>query len=108
MALIAQFDKFAVITKRSTSFVPEGSKTGVPQEYNYVTGIDCTSGACFSDVAIPPESPVNFNSIEENTVYDCQFVTSVIRGEKNATRLSAIKLVQRIGTIGVNLDKPGK
>ena len=108
MALIAQFDKFAVITKRSTSFIPEGSKTGVPQEYNYVTGIDCTSGACFSDVSISPESPVNFNQIEENTVYDCSFVFSVIRGEKNAQRLTAVKLVQRIGTIGINLDKPGK
>lgn len=108
MALIAQFDKFAVITKRSTSFVPEGSKTGIPQEYRYVTGIDCTSGACFSDVAVSEESPVNFNSIEENTVYDCQFIFSVIRGEKNAQRLSSVKLVQRIGSIGVNFDKPGK
>lgn len=108
MALIAQFDKFAVITKRTTSFVPEGSKTGVPQEYNYVTGIDCTSGECFSDVAIPVDSPVVFSSIEENIVYDCMFVKTVIRGEKNASRLSAVKLVQRIGTIGITLDKPGK
>lgn len=108
MALIAQFDKFAVISKRSTSFVPEGSKTGIPQEYRYVTGIDCTSGACFSDVAIAEDSPVLFSSIEENTVYDCQFVFSVIRGEKNAQRLTSVKLVQRIGTIGINLDKPGK
>lgn len=108
MALIAQFDKFAVISKRSTSFVPEGSKTGVPQEYRYVTGIDCTSGACFSDVAIAEDSPVIFSSIDENAVYDCQFVFSVIRGEKNAQRLTSVKLVQRIGTIGINLDKPGK
>lgn len=108
MALIAQFDKFAVISKRSTSFVPEGSKTGVPQEYKYVTGIDCTSGACFSDVAIAPESPVFFEQIEENTVYDCQFVFSVIRGEKNAQRLTSVKLVQRIGTIGLTLDKGSK
>lgn len=108
MSLIAQFDKFAVITKRTTSFIPEGSKTGIPQEYNYVTGIDCTSGACFSDVAVPVESPVPFSAIEENTVYDCVFVTSVIRGEKNATRLQAIRLQHRIGSIGVTLDKPGK
>lgn len=107
MALIAQFDKFAVVSKRHTSFVPSDSKDGKPQVYDYVTGLDCVSGACFSDVTIADDSPVHFETVEENVVYDCVFNFSVIKGEKNAQRLSSVKLVQRIGLVEIKMDKKG-
>ena len=105
MALVAQFDKFAVVAKRHTSFVPSDSKDGKPQVYDYVTGLDCVSGVAFSDVSISEDSPVRFEQVEENTVYDCTFNFSVIKGEKNAQRLSSVKLVQRVGTLEVKFDK---
>lgn len=105
MALIAQFDKFAVVATRHTSFVPSDSKDGKPMVYDYLTGIDCVSGACFSDVAISDDSPVRFEQVQDNTVYDCVFNFSVIKGEKNAQRLQSVKLVQRCGQLEIKLDK---
>ena len=105
MSLVAQFDKFAVVAKRHTSFVPPDSKDGKLQVYDYVTGIDCVSGSCFSDVSISDDSPVRFEQVEDNTVYDCVFNFSVIKGEKNAQRLSSLKLVQRVGALEIKFDK---
>ena len=105
MALINQFDKFAVVAKRSTSFVPSDSKDGKPTTYEYVSGINAVNGACFSDVPLSEDSPVDFDRVTENTVYDCVFNMTVIKGEKNAQRLSSVKLVARVGTLEVKFEK---
>lgn len=102
MALIAQFDKFVALSKRETSFTDE--KTGKPQVYNYVTGFDAVSGSAFSDVAISPDSPVTFQEVQENALYDCLFNFSIIKGEKNAQRLTSVKLVQKVGYLEVKFE----
>ena len=105
MALVAQFDKFAVVAKRHTSFVPSDSKDGKAQVYDYVTGIDCVSGVAFSDVTISDDSPIRFEQVEENAVYDCTFNFSIIKDTKNGQRLSSVKLVQRCGVLEIKFDK---
>lgn len=94
--LIAQFSKIAVFAKRKTSFNGE--------EYKYVTGVDCTTGACYSDLAISPDSPIKYDGVAENTIYDCLFTTSIIKGEKNGIRTSGVALHQRVGVLEVKLD----
>lgn len=103
MALIAQFDKICILSKRETSFIDD--KTGKPQNYRYVTGFDCVSGSAYSDVSIDPLSPVPFEKVEENAVYDCMFKFSLLRGEKNAQRLASVKLERKIGTIELKQTK---
>lgn len=99
MALIAQFDKICVLSKRETSFTDE--KTGKSTPFRYVTGFDCVSGTTYSDVTIDVSSPIQYEQVEENAVYDCLFKFSVIRGEKNAQRLSSVKLERKIGEIAL-------
>lgn len=103
MALIAQMDKICILSKRETNFTDD--KTGKPQIYRYVTGFDCTNGTAYSDVAIDAVSPVTFEKVEENAVYDCIYKFSVIKGEKNAQRLTSVKIERKIGTIEL---KPSK
>lgn len=101
--LINQFDKIAIISKRETSF--EDEKTGKPRVFQYITGVDCTSGTCFSDLAISDDSPVSWEVVEENAVYNCSYVSSFVKGEKNATKTTSVKLVDRIGVLEIKLDK---
>lgn len=101
--LVNQFDKIAIIGKRETSF--EDEKTGKPRVFQYITGVDCTSGTCFSDLAISDDSSVNWENVEENVVYDCSYVSSFVKGEKNATKTTSVKLVARIGVLEIKFDK---
>lgn len=103
MSLIAQYDKFATLSKRETSFTDE--KTGKPTYFRYVTGFDCVSGSTFGDVTISEDSPISHEQVEENAVYDCVFKFSIIKGEKNAQRLTSVKLVRKIGHLEIKMDK---
>ena len=107
--LIPSFNKIAIFAKRETTFTQVDEKSGKSntQEYKYVTGIDCTSGAVFTDLAISADSPLKFHEIKENTIYDCTYTQVVVKGEKNATRTSSVSLAQEIGTIEVKLNKKG-
>lgn len=104
MALINQFDKFVVTAKRQTSFVPSDSKDGKPQKYEYLSGFNAVDGSCLSDVPISEDSLIDFDRTTENTVYDCVFNKTIIKGEKNATRTTSVKLVSRVGTLEVKFE----
>lgn len=94
--LIAQFSKLVVFAKRKTDF--NGT------EYKYITGVDCTSGACFTDLGVTADSPIKWENVQENTIYDYIPVNSVIKGEKNGLRTTAASLHQRVGVLEVKLD----
>ena len=104
MSLINQFDKFVVTAKRETTFVPSDSKDGKPQKYSYLSGFNAVDGSCLSDVPIADDSLIDFDRTTENTVYDCVFNKTIIKGEKNATRTTSVKLVSRVGTLEVKFE----
>lgn len=97
MALISQFDKIAIIAKRETEFTDE--KSGKLKHFRYVTGFNAVSGAVFSDLAIDDVSPVGYDAVRENAVYDCLFVNSTVKDSKNAVRVASVKLERLIGTL---------
>lgn len=105
--LIPSFSKIAIFAKRQTTFTQVDEKTGKSnsQEYRYITGIDCTTGEVFTDLAISGDSPLTIDKINENGIYDCLYTRVVVKGEKNATRTSAVSLHQEIGSIEVKLKK---
>lgn len=105
--LVQQYDKIAIISKREMNFTTTNEKTGVQSEVHqkYVTGFDAVSGTCFSDLSIVDGSPIPFEKVEDNTIYDCVFVTSVVPGTKNTTRTSGVALH---GIFGVIECKPVK
>ena len=107
--LIPSFNKIAIFAKRETTFTQVDEKSGKSntQEYKYITGIDCTSGAVFTDLAISKDSLVHFDNIKENTIYNCLYTQVVVKGEKNATRTSSVSLQEEVGSIEVKLTKKG-
>lgn len=94
--LIAQFSKIAILAKRSTSFNGE--------TYKYISGVDCTTGEIFGDLNVNSDSPINYDSVQENTIYDCLYTKAIIKGEKNGNRTTAVSLQQRVGILEVKLD----
>ena len=105
--LVQQFDKIAIISKREMNFTTTSEKTGAQSEVHqkYVTGFDAVSGTCFSDLSITESSPIKFEDVQDNTIYDCVFQTSVVPGTKNTTRTSGVALH---GIYGVIECKPVK
>ena len=99
--LVQQFDKIAVISHREMNFTTTNEKTGAQSEVHqkYITGFDAVSGTCFSDLSIADGSPIKFEEIQDNTVYDCVFTTSVVPGTKNTTRTSGVSLHGIFGNI---------
>ena len=81
--LIPSFSKIAVFAKRSTTFTQVDEKSGKSntQEYRYVTGIDCTTGEVFTDLAIANDSIVIYDAIKENSIYDCLYTRVVVNPE---------------------------
>ena len=99
--LVQQFDKIAIISKREMNFTTTNEKTGAQQEVHqkYVTGFDAVSGTCFSDLSVADDSPIPFDQVSDNTIYDCVFQTSVVPGTKNTSRTSGVKLHAVFGVI---------
>lgn len=105
--LVQQFDKIAIISHREMNFTTTNEKTGAQTEVHqkYVTGFDATEGTCFSDLAIVENSPIKFEQIQDDTIYDCTFVKSIVPGTKNTTRTSGVALH---GIYGVIECKPAQ
>ena len=99
--LVQQFDKIVIISHREMNFTTTNEKTGATQEVHqkYITGFDAVSGTCFSDLSVQEGSPITFDQVQDNTVYDCVFHTSVVPGSKNTTRTSGVSLYGIFGTI---------
>ena len=64
MALVAQFDKIVILSKRLSSMTDD--KTGKTREFRFVTGFDAVSGSVFSDLSLSDDSPIQFNEIWDN------------------------------------------
>lgn len=97
--LVAQFDKCVVLSKRKSEVTDE--KTGAKRQFLFLTGFDAVSGSVFTDLALFEGSPVAFDDIRENAVYDAQFTYSNVNDGKNVKRLSSVKLVSAIGELQV-------
>lgn len=101
--LVQQFDKLVIISHREMNFTTTNEKTGAQTEVHqkYITGFDAVSGTCFSDLSISEDSPIKFELIKDNTIYDCVFYTSIVPGQKNVTRTSGVSLHGEYGYIDV-------
>ena len=97
--LVAQFDKCVVLSKRKSEVTDD--KTGKTRSFLFVTGFDAVSGSVFTDLGLAEGSPVNFDDIFENRVYDANFSYSNVNDGKNVKRLSSVKLVQAIGELRI-------
>lgn len=97
--LIKQMDKFAILSKRSSSFTDE--KTGQLKSFQYLSGFNAVSGEVFTDVQVSKDSLISFQSAEENVVYDAEFEKKALKGEKNAVSTSSVKLMKIFGTLEV-------
>lgn len=99
--LVQQFDKIVIISHREMQFTTTNEKTGAVSEVHqkYITGFDAVSGECFSDLSIAEDSPIKFEQIEDNTIYDCVFRTSIVTGTKNTSRTSGVALHGIYGVI---------
>ena len=108
--LVQQFDKIVIISHRKMDFTTTNEKTGVQQEVHqqYVTGFDAVSGTCFSDLSISEDSPIKFDEVVDNTIYDCVFRTSVVPGTKNTTRTAGVSLHAIYGVIECKQLSPKK
>lgn len=101
--LVKQYDKIAIISHREMQFTTTNEKTGAQSEVHqkYITGFDAVSGECFSDLSIADDSPIKFDQIQDNTIYDCVFRTSIVTGAKNTSRTSGVSLHEIYGTLEV-------
>lgn len=101
--LVQQYDKIAIISHREMQFTTTNEKTGAQSEVHqkYITGFDAVSGECFSDLSIADDSPIKFDQIQDNTIYDCVFRTSIVTGAKNTSRTSGVSLHGIYGVIEV-------
>lgn len=99
MALVAQFDKIVVLSKRLSQVTDD--KTGKTREFRFITGFDAVSGSVFTDLAVADGSPVLFDDIWDNRVYNGQFVYSNVNDGKNVKRLASAKLVEAVGELQV-------
>lgn len=101
--LVQQYDKIVVISHREMQFTTTNEKTGAQNEVHqkYITGFDAVSGECFSDLSIADDSPIKFDQIHDNTIYDCVFRTSIVTGAKNTSRTSGVSLHGIFGSIEV-------
>lgn len=97
--LVAQFDKCVVLSKRKSEVTEE--KTGAKRQFLFLTGFDAVSGSVFTDLALLEGSPVAFDDVCENVVFDAQFAYSNVNDGKNVRRLTSVKLVQAIGELQV-------
>ena len=101
--LVAQFDKCVVLSKRKSEVTDD--KTGKTRSFLFLTGFDAVSGSVFTDLALMEGSPVSWDDIRENVVYDSNFVYSNVNDGKNVKRLASVKLVQAIGELSVKTIK---
>ena len=99
MSLVAQFDKIVVLSKRLSSMTDE--KTGKTREFRFVTGFDAVSGSVFTDLSLSDDSPVVFDQIWDNRVYNGQFNFANVNDGKNVKRIASVKLVEPIGDLDV-------
>lgn len=99
--LVQQFDKIVIISHREMQFTTTNEKTGAVSDVHqkYITGFDAVSGECFSDLSIAEDSPIKFEQIEDYTIYDCVFRTSIVTGTKNTSRTSGVTLHGIYGVI---------
>lgn len=97
--LVAQFDKCVILSKRKSEVTDD--KTGKTRSFLFLTGFDAVSGSVFTDLGLVDNSPVSFDDVVENRVYDAQFTYSNVNDGKNVKRLSSVKLVQAIGELQV-------
>ena len=84
-------------------FTTTNEKTGAQSEVHqkYITGFDAVSGECFSDLSIADDSPIKFDQLQDHTIYDCVFRTSIVTGAKNTSRTSGVSLHAIFGVIEV-------
>lgn len=99
MSLVAQFDKIVVLSKRKSEVQDE--KSGKSRVFRFVTGFDAVSGSVFTDLALSDDSPVDFDSVVDNRVYNGSFTFSNVNDGKNVKRLASVKLVEPIGELNV-------
>ena len=99
MSLVAQFDKIVILSKRLSSMTDE--KTGKTREFRFVTGFDAVSGSVFTDLSLSDDSPVAFDQIWDNRVYNGQFNYANVNDGKNVKRIASVKLVESIGDLDV-------
>lgn len=99
MSLVAQFDKIVILSKRLSSMTDE--KTGKTREFRFVTGFDAVSGSVFTDLSLSDDSPVAFDQIWDNRVYDGQFNYANVNDGKNVKRIASVKLVGPIGDLDI-------
>lgn len=103
MSLVAQFDKIVVLSKRMSEITDE--KSGKARVFRFVTGFDAVSGSVFTDLALSDDSPVSFDSVVDNRVYNGAFTFSNVNDGKNVKRLASVKLVEAIGELNVKALK---
>lgn len=106
MSLVAQFDKIAILSKRLSQMTDE--KTGQTKKFRFVTGFDAVSGSVFTDLALADDSPVDFDLVWDNRVYNGQFSYSQVNDGKNVKRLSSVKLCEVYGDLEVKAVKASK
>ncbi len=106
MALVGQFDKIVILSKRLLSMTDD--KTGKTREFRFVTGFDAVSGSVFSDLALADDSPVSFADVWDNRVYDGQFAYSNVNDGKNVKRLVSVRLCEVYGDLDVKVSKNSK
>lgn len=99
MALVAQFDKCVILSKRLSSMTDE--KTGKTRNFRFVTGFDAVSGMVFTDLSLSDDCPVLFEDLWDNRVYNAQFNYSAVNDGKNVKRLSSVKIVEAIGDLEI-------
>ena len=99
MALMAQFDKCVILSKRLSSMTDE--KTGKTKNFRFVTGFDAVSGMVFTDLNLSDDCVIDFDGIVVNGVYNSQFNYSAVNDGKNVKRLASVKLCELIGELEV-------
>ena len=106
MSLVAQFDKICVLSKRQSVVTDE--KTGRSNTFLFVTGFDAVSGSVFSDLRLSDASPIRFDDIWDNRVYNGRFTYSTVNDGKNMKRLSSVELCEVYGDLDVKVVKASK
>lgn len=105
--LVQQYDKIVIISHREMNFTTTNEKTGAQTEVHqkYVTGFDAVDGSCFSDLSIAEDSPIKWEQVKDNAIYDCVFTRSVVPGTKNTSRTSGVALYGIYGHIECKVEQ---
>lgn len=106
MSLVAQFDKICILSKRQSTVTDE--KTGKSNSFLFVTGFDAVNGSVFSDLRLADSSPIRFDDIWDNRVYNGRFAYSTVNDGKNMKRISSVELCEVYGDLEVKQSKSPK